>query len=198
MRRCNSQFPNPTSQIARPGRLFQMFAMFPMFPMFSMFPMFAMFAMFSRTRDARKKTERREMRNADAEARASARAYHPKRHSQAGIWSSNSRLKPELRTFYHPVRRSGVHPSLSRRGAFGIRDPRKPRLKSRSRFTCFKCFRHFTSFIRFKRFRNVWPRRKMKQSRSEYGRSRPIRTRHSAASLSRNCLIFRTNGGFRV
>ncbi len=33
-------------------------------------------------------------RNADAEARASARAYHPKRHSQSGIWNSIGRLKP--------------------------------------------------------------------------------------------------------
>ena len=30
-----------------------------------------------------------------------------------------SRLKLGLKTFYHPVRRSGVHPSLSRRGAYG-------------------------------------------------------------------------------
>ena len=160
------QIPIPKSHItnrqARP--LVQMFAMFPMFPLF---------AMFSRTRGAwKKKTEQQGMwnvefgmRNADAEARASARAYHPKRHSQSGIWNSNSRLKPGLRTFYHPVRRSGVHPSLSRRGAFGIwnPDPQKPGLKTSDRFTRFKCFRHFISFTRFKRFRNIWPRRKMKQ-----------------------------------
>ncbi|MBX3297522.1 MAG: hypothetical protein KF762_17620, partial [Acidobacteria bacterium] len=30
--------------------------------------------------------------------------------------------KPVLETFYHPVRRSGVHPSYSRRGACGIPD----------------------------------------------------------------------------
>ena len=33
---------------------------------------------------------------------------------------TNSRTKPVLETFYHPVRRSGVHPSYSRRGALGI------------------------------------------------------------------------------
>jgi len=74
-----------------------------MFAVFPAFPMFAMFAMFPRTRDARKKTERQEMRNFVSEARASARAYQPKRHSQSGVWNSNSRLKPGLKTFYHPV-----------------------------------------------------------------------------------------------
>ena len=63
MRKCKSQFPNPTSQIARPGRLSQLSQMFhasqmfAMFAMFSMFPLFAMFAMFSRTRDAWKKKQ---------------------------------------------------------------------------------------------------------------------------------------------
>jgi len=146
MRRCQSQVPNPTSQISRSGgvfhlshasRMFAMFAVFPMFPMFvvfAMFPMFAMFAVFPRTRGAQKETERQEMRNSDpnvvSEARASARAYQPKRHSQFGIWNSNSRLKPGLKTHW--------------------------------RFKCFKRFKCFISFTRFKRYRNIWPLQKMK------------------------------------
>ena len=67
--------------------------------------------------------------------------------------SSNSKCE----TFYHPVRRSGVHPSLSRRGAFGIGNSQKLGLNTRSRFTRFKCFRCFISFMRFNRFSNTWP-----------------------------------------
>ena len=113
-----------------------------------------------------KKTEHQEMRNAVSEARASARAYLRVRKSEYGIRNSNIRLKPGLKTFYHPVRQSGVHPSLSRRGAFGIGNSRKPGLKTRSRFmrfTCFKCFRCFISFIRFNRFRCIHSWQKMKQ-----------------------------------
>ena len=40
--------------------------------------------------------------------------------------SKGSSSSSECETFYHPVRRSGVHPSYSRRGAFGIRNFQKP------------------------------------------------------------------------
>ena len=124
------------------------------------------------------------MRNADAEARASARAYHPKRHSQAGIWSSNSRLKPGLRTPEIWNLESGI---MNRR--------LKPGLKTPRRFTRFKCFRYFISFMCFNRFRNVWPRRKMKQRSCDMGNL----DRYGRGTLQlRNYPIFRTIGGFRV
>ena len=43
-----------------------------------------------------------------------------------GSSSSSESGKPGLATFYHPVRRSGVPPSLSKRGAFGIRTSNRP------------------------------------------------------------------------
>ncbi len=157
MRRSRSKVPNPTSQISRPGRVFQMsrlshsshlFAMFPLFAMFAMFPMFPVFSMFPRTPDAQNETEHQGMRK--------TRVGGPR-------VSKGSSSSSECKTFYHPVRRSGVHPSYSRRGAFGIRDPRKSRLETQSRFTRFKCFRRFISFIRFNRFRSAQSRQKMKR-----------------------------------
>ena len=156
MRRCRSKASHPTSQISGPGRMshlshlshpsqmFAMFAVFPMFPlfaMFAMFPMFPLFAAFPRTRDARKKTKHREMRNSVSEARASARAYQPKRHSQSGIWNSNSRLKPRLKT-------------QSRFTCFKC-------------FRRFNCFRHFIRFTSFSRFRCICSWQKMKHPTSK-------------------------------
>ena len=109
------QIPNPTSQIARPGRVshsFQAFQMFEVFP---------------RTRNARKNNRTHPiaeigMWNAECRVGGPRVSKGLSSNSESGSGITNSRTKPVLETFYHPVRRSGVHPSYSRRGACGIPD----------------------------------------------------------------------------
>ena len=65
-------------------------------------------------------------------------------------------------------------------------------------FQVFQAFQTFHFFHPFQPFRKRTASTKDETKQVLCGRSRPIRTRHSAASQLRNYLIFRTIGGFRV
>ena len=75
-------------------------------------------------------------------ARASARAYLRFRISDCG-------------TFYHPVRRSGGHPSYSRRGAFGMRNTRWPAKAGTQNLGAFHAFHLVSVFHRVSVFHSV-------------------------------------------
>ncbi len=175
MRRCRSQFRNPTSQIARPGRLFQlsqMFMMFAMFAMFAMFSMFAMFAMFSRCFRERAMPEKKQnnkkcgIRN--AECRCGGPRVSKGLSSKATFPSWNLEFKQPAeagtQNFLPPRPPKRRPPLLIKEGSFRNLEFSEAGLKTSERFTRFTNFRCFTSFIRFKRYRNIWPLQKMEQS----------------------------------
>ena len=102
----------------------------------------------------------RDVHGVSANARCPKKTEHAQMQrparQQGRIFECGTRI-PNCGTFYHPVRRGGVHPSLSRRGAFGIGNSRKPGRKTQRRFTRFTRFTDFRCFISFRRFRSAWP-----------------------------------------
>ncbi len=151
MRRCKSQVRNPTSQIARPGRLFQLSQMFMMFAMFS--------RCFRERAMPEKKQNTMECGIRNAECRCGGPRVSKGLSSKATfpIWNLEFKPPAEARTqnFLPPRPPKRRPPLLIKEGSFRNLEFSEAGLKTSDRFTRFKCFRHFISFIRFNCFRNT-------------------------------------------